>query len=306
MDETKQLRKRLDFKEYPPDWRVSTVTVDWAGEPMVLFEEGRPPQPPPGDARALIAWMNHPPEAYHLIHWNDGLWIRTRFENEMQSVCACHVQPLREGWLLADGRGGLARVFDMSGTKVVRTLNLGDASVDIQTTPQGLIWVAYFDEGVYGGGIGANGLVCFDPDGDAVFKYADFAEKNTLPYIDDCYALNVFEDAAWVCYYSSFPLVCLKNFQAARVWHDFGSTKAFAVRENQLIRFPAYGKPYLAVRPFDDECETVWKLVDSDGTDLSVPLQEKDDRASYRVPFSVAARGPRIYIHTEKALFELQ
>lgn len=60
-------------------------------------------------------------------------------------------------------------------------LNLGDASEDLQTTPQGLIWVSYFDEGVYGGSIGRQGLVCFDNAGTPLFKYADFAEQNELP-----------------------------------------------------------------------------------------------------------------------------
>jgi hypothetical protein len=306
MDETKQLKKRLDFQAYPRDWRVLTVAVDWVGEAMVLFEEGKPQQPGNDDGKAIIAWMNHPAKAHHLIHWDNGRWVQTRFDNDTRSIFTSHIQPFGEGWLLADSRGGLARVFDSGGKKVVRTLDLGDASEHIQTTQDGHIWVGYFDEGVFGGSIGSNGLVCFDPDGNAVFKYADFAEANALPYIHDCYALNVFEDTVWICYYSSFPLVCLKNFQFVRAWPDFGNTKAFAVRKGQLLRFPAYRKRYLTVRHVDDERETIWKLADSDGKLLSEPLEEKDDDpTTYRAPFSVAARGPKMYIYTEKALFEL-
>ena len=79
-----------------------------------------------------------------------------------------------------------------------RTLDLGDASKHLQTTPEGQIWVGYFDEGVYGGGIGSEGLVCFDSNGTSIFKYAEFAKQHGLPFIDDCYTLNVVGAAVWV------------------------------------------------------------------------------------------------------------
>lgn len=307
MHENKQLKKRLSFKEYPSDWRLLVVAVDWQGEPLVLFEEGKPPQPPRDAAiDDLAAWMNHPPKAHNLIHWQGGLPLHTRFGNDGRSIFVSHVQPFGKGWLLSDARGGLARIFDTKGEKVVRTLDLGDAIEDVQTTPEGHIWVGYFDEGVFGNGIGANGLVCFDSDGAAVFKYADFAAEHELPHIDDCYSLNVCRDAVWTCHYSAFPLICLKNFKLARVWNEFGSAKAFAVREKHLVRFPAYRKPFLIARKFDDSAEIIWDLIDSDG----IPLVEPGERArekelGYNAPFTVVARGPRIYVYTQSTLFEL-
>lgn len=55
-----------------------------------------------------------------------------------------HIHPFDEGWLLGEIRGGRADVYDRHG-RHQRSLNLGDASNDVQTTPDGKIWVSYFD-----------------------------------------------------------------------------------------------------------------------------------------------------------------
>jgi hypothetical protein len=147
------------------DWTVSRVAVDWKGSPLILAEEGRPPYPRDSNATdARVAWLNTPPKARHLIHW-EGLSERIlRFEKST-GVLTFHVQPLGEGWLLGETRGGRTDVYDRAG-RLQRTLDLGDASEDLQTTPNGKIWVSYFDEGVYGGGVGSQqGVVCFDSSG---------------------------------------------------------------------------------------------------------------------------------------------
>lgn len=304
MEEVKQLKKRMSFTDYPATWRVLTVSVDWIGQPLVLFDEGKPPRPPrDAGMDTLIGWLNTAAQAHHLIYWDGDATAHARFDNPKGLILTSHIQPLGDGWLLGEGRGGLARIFDREGSKLRDTINLGDAIEDVQTTSSGQIWVGYFDEGVYGGGIGQSGLVCFDAHGSAVFRYSDFVTEYNLPYIDDCYALNVCDDAVWVCYYSDFPLVCLRDFRMDRVWEKFGATKAFAVRGQQFVRFPAYSKPYLISRTFDDSADTVWILIDSDGNILSRLEGESPEELS--VPFSVTARGPRIYLWTENALFEV-
>lgn len=304
MEEVKQLKKRMSFKDYPATWRVLTISVDWVGEPLVLFDEGKPPRPSrDAGMDTLIGWLNTPPQAHHLIYRDGDATAHARFDNPKGLIMTSHIQPLGDGWLLGEGRGGLARIFDREGSRLLNTINLGDAIEDIQTTSGGQIWVGYFDEGVYGGGIGQSGLVCFDADGSAVFRYSDFATEHSLPHIDDCYALNVCDGAVWVCYYSDFPLVCLKNFHMDRVWKECGATSAFAVRGQQLVRFPAYSKPYLISRTFDDSADTVWTLIDPDGNMLSRLGGESPEE--HRVSFLVAARGPRIYLWTENALFEV-
>lgn len=304
MEETKQLKKRLEFKDYPASWRVLNVFVDWAGNPLVLFQEGKPPQPSyEAGMEAIVSWAKIPPRAHHLIHQSGGAIAHTTFVNDLQATFISHAQPFGDGWLLAESRPGGARIFDKSGSKLLRTIDLGDASEDIQTTPAGHIWVSYFDEGVFGRGIAQHGLVCFDPNGKAIFRYAEFAEQHSLPHIDDCYALNVCEDLVWVCYYSDFPLVCLREFQLKDRWDQWAAIKAFAIRGRQVVSFPSYRKPYLVLRTLDDPTWITWKLTDPQGNDLSKLIGNSPEEG--RVPFSVAARGSRMYVWTETALLEV-
>jgi hypothetical protein len=117
------------------------------------------------------------------------------------------------------------------------TFDLGDGSQDLQTTLDGKIWVSYFDEGVFGGGIGNQGLVCFDAAGVPVFRFAEFAEKHGLPMIYDCYAMNVAsENEIWLNYYTDFPLVRLRGFQLDQVWSSFPAMgDGFAIAETEAI-----------------------------------------------------------------------
>jgi hypothetical protein len=149
-----RFRKRFDLSLLPHDWNVSRVAVDWKGSPLLLVEEGKPLRPSHDasmDARNI--WLNTPPKAHHLIHWDGLSEITLRFEKSA-GLFTFHVQPVGEGWLLGQARGGRADVYDKDG-QPQRTLNLGDAINDAQTTPNGKIWVSYFDEGVYGRGIGS-------------------------------------------------------------------------------------------------------------------------------------------------------
>ncbi len=100
--------------------------------------------------------------------------------------------------------------------------------------------MSYFDEGVYGGGPGSQqGIVCFNSSGQQIFKYFDFAEENSLPFIADCYAINlVSEDEVWLSYYSEFPLVSIRSFRLPRAWKDFGCIdRAFSLFEGAVV-FP--------------------------------------------------------------------
>lgn len=295
-----KFRKRFDFSQLPKDWTVSRVSVDWKGSPLVLVEEGKPPYTNSNvspDAR--ITWLNTPPKARHLIHW-DGLSQRTFSFEGSTRVLTLHVQPFMEGWLLGDVRGGRADLCDGAG-RLVKTLDLGDASNDVQTTPNGKIWVSYFDEGVYGGGIGSQqGVVCFNPSGHPIFKYFDFAKENELPFIDDCYAMNVIsEDEVWLSYYSAFPLVSIRDFQLHQVWNDFGPIdKAFAVFESDVV-FP---KCYTRIH--EGRSQLLRRtLAESPQTE---PLEATDDEGGIiGGQFKAAARGSQFYLWTETALYEL-
>lgn len=293
-------RKRFDFSQLPNDWRVLRVTVDWNGKPLVLCEEGKP-QYPGDDAttEVRIAWDNAPPKAHHLVHW-DGVSPRMVTLEQSTGILSFHVQPFDEGWLLGDIRGGRAAVYDRSG-RYQRSLNVGDASNDLQTTPGGKIWVSYFDEGVYGSGVGSQqGVVCFDSSGRPIFKYFDFAEQNGLPFIDDCYAMNVVnEDEVWLSYYSDFPLVCIKSFQRHRVWKGIGCiARAFGLLGTAVI----FQKCYTRVRREPSQLALGTLTDPPQITSLSAM---GDDGTTIDVPFQSAARGSHFFLWTDTTLYEL-
>lgn len=197
--------------------------------------------------------------------------------------------------MLADGRGGRTLVHDPHG-RVTATLDLGDASGDIQTTTEGKIWVSYFDEGVFGGGVGSEGVVCFDSAGSPVFRFAEFAARHCLPMIADCYAMNVSsEGEVWLNYYMDFPLVRLQAFTLREVRQHFGPMgHAFAIRGTKVI-YLRNGQ--FMVRELEQPQERqAATAVDEQGLSLSL------NRDAGSTP---AARGSSFLVETETALYEL-
>ena len=200
---------------------------------------------------------------------------------------------------MSEARGGRATLYNRAGESR-ESIDLGDAIKDVQTTTDGRIWVSYFDEGVFGGGIGQQGLVCFDASGKPVFKYFDFAEQNKLPFIHDCYALNaVSDEEAWLSYYSDFPLVSIKKFQLDRVWKDFGCMHgAFGITSDAVIFPKCYThinneQPQLLMRTLTGSPKTEQiEAVDEDGIGIDGFLR-------------ATARGSHFFIWTELALYEM-
>lgn len=278
---------------------MSHAATDWEGNPLLLVEEGKPPYPTDDQSvDARLKWMNTLPTAHHLFYW-EGSSQRTVTLDKQTLDFAYHVQRFGEGWLIAAGRGGHADVCDKTG-RVQKTIDLGDAAEDIQTTANGHIWVSYFDEGVFGGGIGQHGVVCFDNQGHAVFKYSEFAEQNQLPFIDDCYAMNVVsDDEVWLSYYSDFPLVSIRNLQLHRIWKEFGCMKGgFALRSDTVIFPKCYtrheGKSQILLRTLSSSlaAETV-DVVDENGSAIGGL-------------FTAVCRGPNFYLLTDAALYSLK
>ncbi len=173
-------------------------------------------------------------------------------------------------------------------------LNLGDAIEDVQTTSDNLIWTSYFDEGVFGGGIGKNGLVCFDATGNVKLEFATLAETSGLSHIDDCYALNVCDEEVWVSYYSDFPLVRLKDFKVHQTWKTFGSFKAFSIREDELFCVNAYGPRSLSIINLKSGARDYYSLLDERGTPIDSSRK-----------LSVAGRLDRLYLYSNDVLLEV-
>jgi hypothetical protein len=60
--EIKQLKKRFDFSSVPSDWRLAAESIDWLGDPLVLFEDGSPLALSLTRIQAIIKWRNTPPK----------------------------------------------------------------------------------------------------------------------------------------------------------------------------------------------------------------------------------------------------
>jgi hypothetical protein len=130
-----------------------------------------------------------------------------------------------------------------------RHLSLGDGIADVRVAPSGRIWVAYFDEGVFGGGVGAQGLVEFDASGRKRWAYD--AQKAGTDDIDDVYALNLAaEDDVWLYFYTPFAIVrWLKK--RPTVWQTrVQGARAIATQQSQALLFGDYDD-LVAIRVLD-------------------------------------------------------
>jgi hypothetical protein len=287
-------QKRFDLADIPGNWALVRIALDWSCQPLLLFVEGKPPQPNfYSEPDAWSHWYRIPPKAHHLIYWEDNHQRSLSFEHS-QGLLTTHVQRFEEGWLLGEGRSGLTKLYDPQG-RVRSELNLGDASEDLQTTPDGRIWVSYFDEGVFGNGIGTQGVVCFDGKATPLFRYANFAEQSGLPFISDCYAMNVGSNGeVWLNYYTDFPLVRLQNFLLDRIWQSFGALgSAFATDENKILYFQD-SKVWVANLLLLTAPEPT-ALLDETGTAL-MPITDRR--------MGMAARGSKVLINTGAGVYE--
>lgn len=167
----------------------------------------------------------HPstPQRYRAQAWLDGEPVLDlTIEGERYNIH--HLQPLGDDLLLvcsrSSARGGDShlngRVYSRSG-RLMREMALGDAVEHVQTTAHGQIWTGYFDEGLASNNpITASGLVAWDAQGTPVYRY-DPAPP--LDRIIDCYALNLAShNEVWLCYYTTFPLVQLRDRRIVRSW----------------------------------------------------------------------------------------
>jgi hypothetical protein len=145
-----------------------------------------------------------------------------------------HVQPFGpEAFLVVDGRCRAgdknAEITNKSG-EVLTAFHVGDGIKDIRVTPDNKIWVSYFDEGVFGSTLGQAGLARFSSEGKLEFDFNEFALKEGIPDIADCYALNVCDAEVFAYYYTDFPLARIKDDRVEIVCQvPVGGCSAFAL-----------------------------------------------------------------------------
>jgi len=142
-----------------------------------------------------------------------------------------------------------ARVYRPDGS-LESEFCLGDGIEHVQADSAGRLWVGYFDEGVFGNfgwgtshgatPIGVTGLVCFDVRGK---KLWEFEPPPGFDSIADCYAMNVAEDAVWVCYYTEFPIVRVDSEHRATAWATgLRGPRELAVGKDYVLVYGGYGE----------------------------------------------------------------
>lgn len=187
------------------------------------------------------------------------------------------------------------RLYNSQGI-LVREFSLGDGIEHIQTTPSGQIWVGYFDEGVIGNygwrePVGASGLVCFDGVGKKLYA---FEAPDPLGPIIDCYAMNVIDDDdVWLCYYTDFPLVHLKNGEVRHRGSFVSGSHALAVWADMILFASGYGDHgrFHLFNVYRDVVPRHFSFEDEQGR-----LIERPD---------VRARGESVYMLWDGALYHV-
>jgi hypothetical protein len=182
-----------------------------------------------------------------------------------------------------------AHVFNRTGRKLYG-FKAGDGIEHVQTTASGEIWIGFFDDGVFGdplrtGGLGAAGLICLNAQGEVLFRYADqIAERQGIPAIDDCYALNIVNQSeVWLSYYGDFPVVALSEKNLKKAWVDFPhrAAKAFAVSGERLLMVSAYKNPRWIYVDLTDRVTAEAPIADEKGSPIEIDFCFARDPAVY-------------------------
>jgi hypothetical protein len=215
-------RSITDFSSQLEGWEASGFSADLNGAVWLLARRagGKPGQ---------------------LVLRNKGGHLQRLELPEEKPRAWSFAQPFQKGVLLVGSRGEQnALSVDWDGRERARW-SAGDGIEDLRTTPDGTVWVSYFDEGVFGGGVGGPGLVAFTPGGEQRFAY-DASAAGT-DSISDAYALDVVgNDDVWLYFYNEFPIVRVHQgrYQVWRMKQPIAGAKGLAVRDGRALLLGSY------------------------------------------------------------------
>ena len=125
----------------------------------------------------------------------------------------------------------------------------GDGVADVQVTEDNIIWINYFDQGIFGGRYSSNwhsllsstGLVAQAINGKKVYE---FEPSDGLYHMVDCYALNVSSNTDTYAYYfynddndcGEFDLVRIQNQKIIDYWHmPVSGSSAFIINGDKAV-----------------------------------------------------------------------
>lgn len=234
---------------------------------------------------------------FRIHHRVDGAWAAIDLPATKENYHC--VQPLPSGrWLLVRGRAKSvddknAHVFEADG-RPINSFHAGDGIEDCQATTDGRIWTSFFDEGVYSDvPAGRWGLAAYDMAGETVFTLEECAEQ--AGDISDCYALNIPDNRnTWLCYYTDFPIVHLRDGKLEGVWESnpIAGSHAFALVEGGILFAGSYDHPESLFRvSLSDMSTEAFEVTAPDGTRLQ--------------KFYAVGRGGKLLLNDGKTLYEV-
>ena len=226
---------------------------------------------------------------FRIHHWHNGFIQRTDLPTLSQIFY--FVGAVGDNYLCIVARCAPeehnAFLFDAQG-QLLRSWHVGDGIEDVQISPNGKIWVSYFDEGVFGDTpMGEQGLVCFNLLGELLFEFIKDcpAMPKMCDGMADCYALNVASNRdTWLCYYTNFSLVHLRELTFKEAFPpppEMIGSHAFAVCDwrrlfvggyhfkQQLFWRDEASKRQLEIEAVDENGDAItWKRAQGRGADL--------------------------------------
>lgn len=152
-------------------------------------------------------------------------------------------------WLVAGSRaqeGEMnARIYSAEGC-VEHKMILGDGIENLICSPDGTIWVGYFDEGVFAGPnkdgsspVSSGGIVQFDTSGTPLWSFnKQVREKHSIA---DSYAMTLSGTDLWACFYTDFPIVRIKDGQPVFWSNRVAGAEAIAVKDDIVMLGGGYG-----------------------------------------------------------------
>jgi hypothetical protein len=243
-----QASRSLDVPALPSGWEVAAMGIGPQFEVLILAADA------PFETRREVGRVSR----YRVYRLAQESTEESLELTAPARAAYMFVQPMGEDVLLVastayEGLERNAHLWSWDG-HLVASLSLGDGIEDVQVTASSEIWVSYFDEGVFSDR-GEPGLACFDKGGERIFAYTDLDNRDGVPPIDDCYALNVVSsNEVWLYYYSAFPLVRLVDKRVAGIWPRAPGlgAHAFAVGERSVLFAGDYGDRTAITRYFPE------------------------------------------------------
>ncbi len=241
-----------------PKGKFVTLSYDYAGQLLILMSINLIDNRDENNGASSVETNLNRQQKYQIWQTTDdsdelSLYAEIRAEVDFQDV-----QRFTNGDILLANKRSQYRsendydkngyIYSIDG-KLKQQFVLGDGVADMQVTKDDVIWISYFDQGIFGARYSSNwyyllsstGLVARATDGKTVYE---FEPLDSLYHIVDCYALNVSSNTTTYAYYfynddndcGEFDLVRIQNQKITDYWHmPVSGSSAFIIDGNKAV-----------------------------------------------------------------------